>query len=358
MASENICRALVRLLAIARPRMNRKVEFTSCFHHSMTEAAFELLTNLTHKREAVQIACRFGTTTLLPDQLVAVDAYLSDLWILINSLNGQPQVRLDRPLRFDWSTYMYTNKKEMNASSAGMSFELMMTMHLKANLHYHLARSLVEADYRDVAEASKHLAQAAGLLSYLEVSLSAGTADWAERPCEMKGQHCAFMRKFYHTCAQQMFAARAIQSGNALAAKVALAVSTMMAESMVLVPSTGYEALFEHVGIMRDFYHGVSYKLRAEALAAKTETGQAMGCCNFALIGLTKQTGKLYNPFHRGLPKIIAEPLSSGVTELVGQVRAVHAAAARDNNLIYFHPVPTSESELAEPFHGMSCLTY
>ena len=152
-----------------------------------------------------------------------------------------------------------------------------------------------------------------------------------------------------------MFAARAVQSGNALAPKVTLAVSEMLTELMALVPVAGFEDLFDHMGFLRSFYSSLGYKLRAEALTAKDETGQAIGCANFASSVLVEQQTKPYNPLMPGIPKLkrIEEPFASGVTSLRADIKAVHDKATKDNNLIYFHPVPTSTSELAEPFQGM-----
>lgn len=353
--SENIFRTLVKLRPVRTPQMASKVDFTACFYHSMTDAAFELLTSLTTKRAAIVAFMKPGAAAMsAADQLVLVDTYLVDVWNLVNSLNGQPPVKLDRQLQFDWICYLYTSKKEMNATSTGISFELMMTMHLKACLHHHIAKLMIDSDFRNVAEASKHLCIATGVMNCLEVSLVGTVPEMLNKPSEIKVEYCAFLRKYYMSCAQQMFAAKAIQSGNTLSAKVSLAVSDMLTDMMATIPPTGLEGLFDHLGFLRCFFAGIGYKLRAEALAAKNETGQAIACTIFAASVLFEQQSKPYNPLHPGLPKLkhIEEPFASGVRDLLAEIKTVRDSATKDNNLIYFHVAPNSVSELAEPFLG------
>lgn len=353
--SENIGRTIVKMREMKIPVMTNKVDFTTSFYHSMTEAAFELLKNLTKKRADIVAAFKPDSSGSNPtDQLSLVDTYLEDLWTLVSSLNMQAQVKLDRPLRFDWACYLYTAAHETNASSAGVTFELMMTLHLKASLHYHIARSDISTDYRNVSEASKHLCIASGVMSYIEVSIAGLFPDMVNRPSEMKTAYCAFLRKYYLACAQQMFSLKAILSSNPLSAKITLSVSEMLTDLMGLVPVTGFEGLFDHLGFMRSFSSALGFKLRAEALLSKSETGQAMGCAKFASALLVEQQSKPYNPLAQGIPKLkyIPEPYSNAVSDLRAEIKVVHDAAAKDNNLIYFLPVPSEVSQLSEPFQG------
>lgn len=364
--SESLNRTLVKLHALRVPQIANKVDFTAAFHHSMTDPAQELLTRLNVKREALVDAMKGTSPVALAEKLAMTDAYLADMWNLFNSLNGQAPVKLDRALRFDWVCYLYASKQEMMASSAGIGFELMMALHLKACLHYQLAKSTVDADYRALPEASRHLCVAAGVMNSLEQSV-AGAGDMARRPSEMRSEFCAFLRKYYVGCAQQMFAARAVQSGNTLAPKLCLAAADMFVEAMSIVPPTGIEPMFNHMGFLRAVFRGLGLKLRAEALAAQTETGEAVGCARLAAGALVEQQqkSKSYDPFQPGIPKLkyIEEPFSMGVSQLISQIKGVDEAALRDNNLIYFHSVPSSAAELKEPIQGIEvillvCLCY
>ncbi len=63
-----------------------------------------------------------------------------------------------------------------------------------------------------------------------------------------------------------------------------------------------------------------------------------------------------YNPLMVGLPKAkyLTDFVAAGVQELIRHISPVSESARRDNNLIYFLPVPTSPAELPGDYQGMS----
>ena len=195
---------------------------------------------------------------------------------------------LDRDLQFDWLTYIFpSGGRPAKFVDTHISFELIFIMHLKSTLHMKAAKTIIDADHNAVTEAQKHLAQALSVISYTDTVL---ISRWMpdnpalERPWETRTEYVGFLAAFFEASAQQMFATKALLTGSSLAGRLCLAVAEKMRAVVVRAPRLGVESFVAHAAIQRDFYYGLSYKLRAEIYLYKTETGMAIACCNFGQV--------------------------------------------------------------------------
>ncbi len=102
-------------------------------------------------------------------KLNAVDLYLPLIWQLLNSLNNQAPVPIDRPLAFQWrgclaEGLMFSNCKDI-------IFELIMTLHCRATLLYNSAAEMLVVDPTAVQAAGGRLREAAGIMHFLANNL-------------------------------------------------------------------------------------------------------------------------------------------------------------------------------------------
>jgi hypothetical protein len=75
---------------------------------------------------------------------------------------------------------------------------------------------------------------------------------------------------------------------------------------------------------------------------------------------VAEQASSTYDPMLVGLPraKYIPPEALSGINELKSLLGAAQEAATRDNNLVYFLPVPETIGALPETLTGLSVPPY
>jgi hypothetical protein len=291
MSGAHLKKLISRLCELGGPSMRpgRGVDFVACFvHPSASPEAAQLLQALTATRSALQSAASKPNIPVT-DIIALIEPYLEKLWSLYHSVAAQPSIFLAKALLFEWKSYLYTNKKFIDASDSHITYELAMVLHMKAVLHYRAAKALIEADINASPEATRHLTTSAGIMKHLADVLlprwAAEGTDERTRPLETRPHYCTFMHLFYVTAAQQMFALKGFLSNSPITTKLAISVVEQAHFAVRAVPiCEGMRALFDHLALVRDVFNGFAFKLRADSYMSKGETGNAIACCIFGLV--------------------------------------------------------------------------
>lgn len=239
-----------------------------------------LITNLNTLRKQMcgELASPTSTNTM---RLTCVDAYLPHVCNLLDSLNKQPPVPLEKQLIFEWVGAFAPNALVFNQSSE-VIFELGMVLHTKAILHYMVAFDMLQGDIiSNVTAAGQNLRTAAGIMRHLAVELLPkwlGANGKAGRPLELTEEVCLAYEQLFTASAQQMAVVKAMTKVGgtpvSLLIKLVLGVSSIITGNYD--PNSLDAAVKNHYSYMRELFLAMAYKYQADTYASKTEVGIAI----------------------------------------------------------------------------------
>ena len=127
------------------PKVSGKpVDFIRILHSSVcSEESYDMAQALHNTR--LNMVTRLSTKDrALAEIIESVDHYLFVLHPFFNSLKNQTSVRLDAEMIFEWIGSFSNNKVAQRFPD--VIFEVAMTLHTKAILHYNLAKQLLNSD--------------------------------------------------------------------------------------------------------------------------------------------------------------------------------------------------------------------
>lgn len=138
------------------------VNYTTSFKSSIgSPESKDLAENLTATRK--QMAGELGSSaSTTVTRLQTVDAYLVFIQKLLDSLNNQAPVGIDKQLVFEWRGAL--SPPETFSMSNEIIYELGMVLHTKAMLHFQSAADAIALDMAtNVTSGAQHLRIAAGI---------------------------------------------------------------------------------------------------------------------------------------------------------------------------------------------------
>jgi hypothetical protein len=293
-----ILKQVIGLFPFSPPLIKDSVDFKACFHSSIgAEQASVFVTNLTQSRERFRAAlCNYSA---LNYTLQVLDEYLPLLWQLLDSLDRQPPVRLDSPLRFTWKGGVSTLPEYFSYNQ--VIFELILTLHSKGTLLSNLAREMVSSDPASVNSAAKFLREASSVMNFLSSNLiprwNVVIADPALKPPECSSEYCKFLSDYFSACSHQLVVGKALQ-GAPPSSKLMTALCLNVVRSLEFsidylsrhcVAEIGRtdSRLAVHIAIQREFFYSLVYSYQADEFYSKTETGIAIALCAVAMVCLS-----------------------------------------------------------------------
>ena len=277
----------------------------------------------------------------------SVDHYLSILLPFFNSLKNQTSVRLDAEMIFEWVGSFSNNKIAQRFPD--VIFEVAMTLHTKAILHYNLAKQLLYSDPTgNLPVAGQHLHAAAGVMDYLASVLLPQWINSTKRPPEANASVCKAMADLFTAETQHMVVAKkALDGGVASMLTVKLCVSALRVvdEGLDRFESINKEeicfGLYNPI-FNRTFYAALVYFYSGEVARTKNnDVGIALGYYRESLVRVkdlstgTKERVLRYDRLCAEYPFVKA-----GVRYLESAIETSTALAKRDNDMIFFQPVP------------------
>ena len=269
---------------------NGGVDYEASFVSSSgSEEATALVKNLniTRKQMLVELSSPTNTGSM---RLSCVDAYLPLIASLLNSLNMQPPVTIEKQFVFEWRG-AFNSDPNLYSQSSEMVFEVGMVLHTKAVLHYSLAYEMLQGDtVSNLQLAGQNLKTAAGIMKFLGQDLLpkwlAGPAGKCSRPPELSEEVCLAYAELFTASAQQMAFVKALTkvggSPPVILSKVGAGVVSLITGNYD--PARLLPEVKQHFSVMRELYKALVAKHQAEAHAAKDEKGIAIGYCHDAMV--------------------------------------------------------------------------
>jgi hypothetical protein len=330
------------------------IDYQRIFHSSICSVvSHRLVTSLTNTRRSM--AARLSAPgTSIQEKLDSVNEYIPHILKLFHSLKNQAPVRLDAGMMFEWKGSFSVNGAPCKFPE--IIYEVAMTLHAKAVLHYNLGCYLLSLDLNsNLSSAGQHFLSAAGIMEYLASHL---LPQWLSqlqivRPPETNATICRAMADLFQGEAQQLAVVKAMQkpggTSNAILTKLCVAVLRIFDQGMdALQIANGINtAIDAHIPYFnRTFYAALSYYYNAEFYRLKEEpepqTGIALGLFresksridDLGLIDKKTMTSILQNLSAR------SPFIRDGVQYLLNNIMQNNAVAEKDNRLIFFQPVP------------------
>lgn len=330
------------------PKVSGKpVDFIRILHSSVcSEESYDMAQALHNTR--LNMVTRLSTKDrALAEIIESVDHYLFVLHPFFNSLKNQTSVRLDAEMIFEWIGSFSNNKVAQRFPD--VIFEVAMTLHTKAILHYNLAKQLLNSDPAgNLPVAGQHLHAAAGVMDYLASVLLPQWINGTKRPPEASATVCKAMADFFTAETQHMVVAKkALENGAVSMLTVKLCVSALRVvdEGLDRFESISKEdlcfGLYNPI-FNRTFYAALVYFYSGEVARTKNnDVGIALGYYRESLVRVKDlYTGTKERVLRFDRLCIDNPSIRAGVRFLESAIETSTALAKRDNDMIFFQPVP------------------
>lgn len=344
-------------------KCRNSMDFLSCFRSSIGSPESSVFIN-SLQTSRIDMEKKLISKDTLLEKIQAIEAYISNLFKLMDSLNNQPPVYIDRPMVFDAYPMLATERMaycEYNETIYGIICALADS----AVLHYNYGIQLSKGG--DVISAAKEFTKSAELMQYLELNL---IPKWTSgnvyvggknmrKPPQANTDFCKAMKLMFQAAAQtcSIWTAMHKEGGTppAVMTKLCVAVVTTTAQSMDLFKilsnnktcdSNQVTDLIVNLGFNREFYTALSCFYHAEGSIKSDQYGVALGYYNKARQLLTSQVGFYYTSDAPCIPKINTkdlEPVRAGVDNLFARINTSYNKVDRDNNIIHFQMQPKGD---------------
>ena len=272
-------------------------DVVSCFKSSASsEESSNFIEHLSSVRRSMVLEIRaVGSSSA--SKLSCVEQYIPLVFRLMESLNNQPAVVLDRVLLFEWKGALTTERDP--ARFEEIIYDLIMSLHAKAFLHYRIANELLSSDISSINVANSHFLDAAGVMKFLHTSL---LPRWPNRinkrnlPPECCEGICLMFDHYFTALAQILAVVKAMSKEGGtppgLMVKLCQAVvHELESATSLLVRGIGpfgnkidSNGLKLNFALLREVYQAYAYKYQAEVMMASCETGAAIAYCRKALV--------------------------------------------------------------------------
>jgi len=292
-SQDSLYRACACLYKFRTPlcKNNGSVDFQASFVSSSgSDEAKALIMNLNISRKQMLVELASGSNSSSM-RLSCLDIYLPLITNLLNSLNMQPPVAIEKQFSFEWRGAFCAPEQMAYNQSNEMIFELGMVLHTKAVLHYNMAAEMLEGDVAtNLQAAGQNLRIAAGIMRYLGTDLLpkwlAGAQGKGSRPPELCEEVCLAYAELFTASAQQMAFVKALVkvggSPAGILTKVGLGVVTLITGNYD--PARLLPDVKSHYSIMRELYKALVSKYQAVTYSDKDEKGTAIGYCQEAAV--------------------------------------------------------------------------
>lgn len=283
----------------------------------------------------------------LEEKIKSVNEYLIYILPFFNSLKNQPAVRLDSLMMFEWIGAFSGDRKSQKFPD--VIFEVAMTLHTKAVLHYCLGRHVFKADpIHNFAAAAQNFQSAAGVMDYMATILLPQWLTAAKRPAEADINVCRAMADFFTADTQFMAVVKeSLKGGDVGPLTIKLCVSALRTvdEGLDRFETIRKDDLCFGSDIPlfnRTFYAALAYFYSGEAARLKDDNvGIALGYYREAISRANDITaGGKENLAKLDRMSTTSPFLREGVQHLLNSIRTSTASASRDNDMIFFQPVP------------------
>jgi len=305
-------------------------------------------------------------------KISAIDNYVPYAFKLMESLNNQQSVYLDKAMEFDWRGGFTTCIERVKYRE--VIYDIIMALHSKAILHHRLAAEIVLSDINNVGQSSQHLRIAAGIMEFINQSLLPRWVSARLRenlPPECMSPVCMAFLHYFNAMAQMMAIIKADQKPGGtpptIMTKLCLAVVTEFDTSIdILVRQTANVVKLDiphlcvHFGALRELSKALAFKFYAESLLPLAErgVGPAIWLCVNAQESLRYQGGggltllgstTPYDPERPGLPRDKGLNVHlAGVSALSAAIAAIEENARRENDFIYHVVIPSGLADKPE----------
>jgi len=291
-----------------------------------------------------------------------IQAYVTCLQLLLESLNCQQTVRLTRQLAFSWNgAYGLSDGAfRQHGPQQEIIYELVMAIYCQAFCRYSVGVGLLRAS--SAKEAAKAFLEAASVFQYLAEETLPRWLNRDRLPFRVPEtfEHVAKMcMHLCVACASQCVVAQAMErnSASSVLQKLCAAVVQSASDAIDQTSKPGCgdhldNALIEHLAFLKTFYTALAF-YHAGLVAKQGALAVAyFGAC----VAVLRQQGKAgdaanarHNAFQPGLPKLVGAyaPCISPIGFFLTAVRDLHESADSDNRIIYFE-APIAAVDLPE----------
>jgi len=363
------------LSPVATPSVANNVTWLELFTVEEGSGARELLQRLALGRSRlISAITTFSNTLFSVGQVseVATD-YLRDVNILLESLDKQSAVKTKSPLLFKWIGSFTSTGPTCTSTAPNVSklfecpfiiFEICMLLHTLGIVAY-LEGTLILNDGDALGDAKLKNASKCFLksASYF-LCLGRDTLPrWVMRetlqnfPPELDEQVSLAFSHLAQASAQQCAVVVALQNGRttpAILAKLCAAIVQQANDCLTCLTKADKKANMKamtssvstQAAYLREFFSSLSFYYHGMELAAAQKCGDAIACFTRAegLLKIQSQdptnSKATHNPERPGLPKQCLSTATVG--KFLTLVTQGKATAVRENDLIYYHVVPSA----------------
>jgi hypothetical protein len=354
--SEELVRSMfLKVTSVPLPAMEPTINWPETFSLSPSHnnEAHNLLLSLQSRRETVMNELT-NPNIVLSTAIAAVESYLPEINLLLESLNSQSSVAIKKVMRFSW-TGGFGGIRQVNSA---IIYEVAMLEHSLAVLHYRQGCSLVSRtnDNESIKTAAKSFLSAASVLIHLGDKVlprwTTRSSETREVP-ELSSQICYGFADLCVCSAQQCVVVQGLRNGTAhgTVAKLCSAVSKSSDDSLLSMSSDkdAYQfishSILEQLSFTKAVFSALAYMYEGKA---KSSGGSAVANFRSASAALFQQGSKgsqaRHNPLQPGLPNLRSSTQHassiSSVEILLATLRELLDTADRDNKLIYFELEP------------------
>lgn len=327
--------------------IGKPVDFVRILHSSIcSEESFDMVQSLQYWRNNMALKLSSADAGC-EEKLKSIDDYVPHILLFFNSLKNQPSVRLDAEMIFEWLGSFSSDKKGHRFPD--IIFEVIMTLHSKAIQHYCIGRHLLKSDHvQNISNAARNFNAAAGVMDYIASTILPQWITAAKRPPEADIVVCQAMADFFTAESQHMAVAREVLKGgppSALTVKICIAALRAADEGIDRLETVSRSELcFYSDGptFNRNFYAALVYYYSGELTRIKDNN------VGIALSYFRESLDKINDKFNgiKGNSKAFeaicsqSPTIKDGVLYLLHIIETSKATATRENEMIYFQPVP------------------
>jgi len=293
------------------------------------------------------IALESGSYT---NVMTAVERYLPYLYGLVVSIENNPNLRLNAPLNFAWSSAFSSKSKPHYFTCYTYKFEAIMVVLTYAIAHinktYEIMGTLNDDNFEEsTKKAATLLREAAGILEYLSTrELPRWTDLPKERPLELSSQICSALADYCCATAQTITLRKAVKTGTTSKAVMAKLAADVWKKIEGLFKNLKVSPEYKELGEdLKTFFNTVqglakasTYKFMGQSLYEQEQYGQAVAYLNVA----SQEANAIKIPS----PTTSLGKFKVEIERAVDDINHVQRSFANENNHIYFKPIPNAAS--------------
>ncbi|CAM9863696.1 unnamed protein product [Ectocarpus sp. 6 AP-2014] len=330
------------------------IAFTKCFADNLgAEETSKAISSMEQARDDLAHELASGT----PNYAQAVAGALRYCPLIAHVLRSLEKandvVYLNEPLSFTWATGLGERPRQDWITNQAVVWDKCMVLAAQALSYADTVYNMLEdSQGSKFTEAGEHLRKAAGIFERLhkaELPRWVGDTSEAPRLVEAEPGICEGLVHFCLAEAQQMAIGKALVAGKTpktLLARLCEGVRGQLEEAVSAMRKGGSFSAYHkldspflvHISFQQCMFRGLAYRFLAENAWAKDEYGVGLAYMTQAC----KYVEERRDAVSVGLPPL-AGPLrniSHDLKTLQGEFRQLRDAYAKDNNSIYYEPVP------------------